>query len=244
MAYEVTALEIARQDFNEAPEINPPFDTVFRSAKNTAERRHKRRTTLRIAGIALAVGLAAGVVSPVVAINLSSAPFIQLKSGEAREMSFSYLDDNPSWPVEGDKDIVFLRNWDEFALYVNSHTKRTASDLWSTDCDYTALSSKFFETADLCAVRFYCSSIEANQEKNYDGVGPKLEKANILSSKGLALTVSVPTFGYDEAILADYFFIGLLKEDTQKIKEYSLEVFQRDTGEKGSAYYNENGERK
>ena len=105
------------------------------------------------------------------------------------------------------------------------------------------LSEHYFDYCCLVAVNFFCSEIELNVDNDFDGEGPKIDLLSISNNTFLAY-ISVPQLGDDDFIYRKVFFVLSTIEEINECSNYSFVVIQRNTGNKGSKYYDKNGEKR
>lgn len=188
------------------------------------ERARRRRMRLVWSSSAIfAVAIAAGCG---VAIWKLAAPS-PVRSG-ATVLGYRHIEENPSGPAS--PSVTLFSDYPSF--------KGEWESLGAPD-DLLKYDAAFFDGGGcLYSVSFY-----ADADETWAGDGVVLEKAEASgeSPEELVFTISVPSAYFDEGWNELTFFASDTQSGAGKFSHYSLSVYQRDTGKKGSCYYDESG---
>lgn len=130
------------------------------------------------------------------------------------------------------KEVTKVNTWEGFKKRYGSNFA-IINDFTGSDFNEIINESTFIDNC-LLGLQFTGSCTEF--ERSYDGRGVVIE--NIQATNGdLFVKFSVPTKGFDEGISMGTFFAIASKDDIADNFEFTYEVMQRNTGEKGSTYY-------
>lgn len=218
---------------------DPSFVKKDNSIKKPVSLKNRSITAI---GISLAV-VFAGVIATIIVVPkiLSDSHTGYLSSNVNNPkahtlflLATNYTEENCEIPSV-DNDVAIIKTWGNFQEYITLINFGDIQDFSEE------INKSTFQENNVLAISFFCCSAELNHEKKNDGRGPEIHEIEILDSDNVIFKFSVPTFGYDEAINKVTFFAVASKNAIDDDFRYIYDVTQRNTGQKGSSYYNENG---
>lgn len=239
---------------------NPNYKSIenklnFSSCTNEDIYQSKKRKALKIAFPISFVGVVLALTAILIPTilnaqrnNQKDSPFA-LINGSIRVLKKYYV--NNSWQeldattesVEANEDYVInkevtkINTWEGFKKRYGSNFA-IINDFTGYDFDEIINESTFIDNC-LLGIRFSGNAIEF--ERSYDGRGVVIE--NIQATNGdLFVQFSVPRSTFDDGYVYDAFAMGTFfaiasKDDIADNFEFTYEVMQRNTGEKGSSHY-------
>jgi hypothetical protein len=95
------------------------------------------------------------------------------------------------------------------------------------------ISSSFFDDSVLFFAPFACDTDERQNGVSFEGVRSR--------GNALVFSISVSAMFTDEGFNQIFYLVSGKKDDLASFDEYSYDVYRRDTGEKGSCYYDDQG---
>lgn len=158
--------------------------------------------------------------------NVSTLDSIQIS--QKHLLKTKYVEMNYTPPATRNGDVMKINSCNEFEQYIN-----TLSFAYLTDFEIE-IDESFFDEKCVFCIEFICCSEEL--EPYFDGEGPYVDEVYV-DNNSLIVEISIPRIGYTENINRVIFFAAFLKSEINDDFNYSYDITQRDTGEKGSSYY-------
>ena len=205
----------------------------------TTSNRFKKKTVLApIIAFAIALVLIPTLIPTFLNGNIfghgvSTAETYQIS--QVRLLKNFYIENTHESPSKANKDVTKINTWPSFLDY-------SAKIYGAALLDFSGeIDESLFDNNCVLAIKFMSCATETST--NYDGNGVTVNDLKVMNDK-LFVHFSIPKFGFDECLQKVTFFAVVSKDKLTDDFDYSYEVIQRDTGDKGSQWYDESGNRR